>query len=47
MVDENVAPARSGLNFRHFQGESDYSQIAPVVLSPFLAILDLLVTGLG
>ena len=31
MIDIKNAPAISGLNFRHFRGESDYSQMAAVL----------------
>jgi mycothiol synthase len=33
MIDVKNAPAISGLNFRHFRGESDYSQIAAVLVA--------------
>ncbi len=33
MIDVKNIPSVSGLNFRHFQGESDYSQIAAVLIA--------------
>ena len=33
MIDVKNTPSVSGLNFRHFQGESDYSQIAAVLIA--------------
>jgi len=33
MIDVKNIPSVSGLNFRHFQGESDYSQIAAILMA--------------